>query len=75
MLCCVMLCFVYIPGDSKDKDVIGCHYLLFAVGPLDNGDIYYHGSGTTKTASNSTICIDACGRWSSNSCSFIETNF
>ena len=54
-----MLC---IPGDSKDKDVIGCHYLLFAVGPLDNGDIYYHGSGTTKTASNSTICIDACGR-------------
>ena len=50
-------------GDSKDKDVIGCHYLLFAVGPLNPGktDINYHGPGTTKTASNSTICIEECG--------------
>ena len=46
--------------------MLGCHYLLFAVGPLVNGDISYHGSGTTKTASNSTICIEECGTYQRN---------
>ena len=58
--------FLFSSDDSKDMDVLGCHYLLFAVGPLVNGDISYHGSGTTKTASNSTICIEECGTYQRN---------
>ena len=47
--------------DPNDMDVIGCHYFLFAGGPLNpsKNDIDYHGA--TKTSSSQQICIDECG--------------
>ena len=51
-----------VTGDVYDRDVIGCHYFLFAVGPLnlDTGDISYNNESMTH--SSQKICISACGR-------------
>ena len=48
-------------GDPNDRDVIGCHYFLFAGGPLNltNKDISYHNED--RTQSSQKICISACG--------------
>ena len=49
-------------GDPYDRDVIGCHYFLFAVGPLnaERTDISYHTE--SKTTSTEKICIEECGK-------------
>ena len=49
-----------VTGDNFDKNVIGCHYLLLAQGPVRDGDIAMH---DIKLISSEPVCISTCGKY------------